>query len=121
MKVIERPSIDRFRASSDFELKLVTILSVGTAKVPSFQPSGVMSSRKIGEVIPKLPSELALFQTLWQSKRFGYSPLSLATPHGTVTGVVLPVVVGTLTVSPVVPPTQPKGSVSPMVMVDALP
>ena len=35
MKVIERPSTERFNASSDFEVKLVTILSVGTGRVPS--------------------------------------------------------------------------------------
>src|SRR5580700_8517769 len=117
MKVIERPSTDRFRASSDFELKLVTIRSVGMRRVPSSQPSVVMSSRKMGDAMPKLPSDFALFQTLWVLNRLGYSPLSVATPHGTVTAVVPPVVVGTLMVSPVRPPWQPKGRVSPMVMV----
>ena len=121
MKVMERPSTERFSASSDLELKLVTIRSVGMGRVPSSQPSVVMSSRKMGDVTPKLPSEFALFQTLWVSNRFGYSPLSVATPHGTVTGVVPPVVVGTLMVSPVRPPWHPRGRVSPMVMVEAFP
>src|SRR5580704_4010125 len=62
--VIERPSIERFRANSDLELKLVTIRSVGMAMVSSVQPSVVMSSRKIGDVTPKLGSVFALFQTL---------------------------------------------------------
>ena len=42
MNVIDRPSIERFRASSDFELKLVTIWSLGTGRVPSNSPSLVM-------------------------------------------------------------------------------
>jgi hypothetical protein len=121
MKVMDRPSMDRFRASSDFELKLVTIRSVGIRRVPSNRPSVVMLSSKIGEVMPKLPSEPALLNTLCVSNTFGYSPLSVAIPQGTVTGVVPFVVVGTLTVKPVVPPWQPNGNVSPIVIVEALP
>ncbi len=113
--------MERFSASSDFELKLVTMRSVGMERVPTSRPSVVMSSRKMGDVMPKLPSVFALFQKLWLSNRFGYSPLSLAGPHGTVTGVVPFVVVGTLTVSPVRPPWHPSGSVSPMVIVEAFP
>src|SRR5579863_3347913 len=82
-----------------------------------------MSSRKIGELTPKLPSEFALFQTLWESNRLGNSPLSDPIPQGTFTSVVVPgVVVGTSTfVLPLGPPAQPSGRVSPMVTVDALP
>ena len=62
----------------------------------------------MGEVTPKLPSELALFQTLCESNRFGNSPLSLAIPQGTVTSVVVPgVVVGTVTS---VTPVRPSGA-----------
>ena len=87
------------------------------------QPSVVTLSRKIGEVTPKLPSEPELFQTLCESKRFGNSPLSVAIPQVTVTGVVVPgVVVGTLTtVVPFGPPAHPSGRVSPIVTVEAVP
>jgi hypothetical protein len=96
MNVIDRPSIERFKASSDFELKLVTILSLGIGSVPNGQPSVVKLSRNIGELTPKLPSVVELFHTLCESFRFGASPLSLAIPQGTVTLVVVPgVVVGT--------------------------
>ena len=76
------------------------------------EPSAARLSRKMGEVTPKLPSESALFQTLWESERFGNSPLSLAIPHGTVTAVVTPVVVvGTATVVlPFGPPAHPRGT-----------
>jgi hypothetical protein len=123
MNVMDFPSIERFSASSDFELKLVTILSLGIGREPSSQPSVVTLSRKIGEVTPKLPSEPELFQTLCESKRFGNSPLSEAIPQVTVTGVVVPgVVVGTLTtVVPFGPPAHPSGRVSPIVTVEAVP
>jgi hypothetical protein len=34
MKVSDFPSIERFKANSDFELKLVTIWSLGIGEVP---------------------------------------------------------------------------------------
>jgi hypothetical protein len=43
-------------------------------------PAGVIWSKKIGAVIPKLPSTLSLFQTLLLLVVDGYAPLSLATP-----------------------------------------
>src|SRR5579862_9389487 len=119
MKVRDFPSAERFSASSDLEVKLVTILSVGMAIVPSRSPDVDRLSRKIGELMPKLESVPALFQTLCESFRFGYSPLSLATPQGTFTLVVPPggVVFGTLTVTA----TQPGGNVSPITTVSAVP
>jgi hypothetical protein len=54
------PSSERFKASSDFELKLVTIWSLGIGSVPRRWPSVAMLSRKIGEVKPKLPSAVSL-------------------------------------------------------------
>src|SRR5215469_4580145 len=101
------PSLERFSASSDFELKLVTIRSLGIASVLRRSPLVVRLSRKIGDETPKLPSLLALFQTLCESLRFGNSPLSEATPQGTVTGVVPPARSGTFTTEfPFGPPTQ---------------
>src|SRR5579863_5561758 len=123
MNVSDFPSTERLSASSDFELKLVTIKSVGIASVPRRSPLVVRLSRKIGEEIPKLPSLFELFQTLCESLRFGNSPLSEAIPQGTVTEVVTPgVVVGTSTTElPFGPPTHPGGNVSPIVMVSAVP
>jgi len=112
MNVREFPSTERLIASSDFELKLVTIKLLGTVSVPSRVPLVVRLSRKIGEVMPKLPSVAALFQTLCESFRFGNPPLSLATPQVTITGVVPPAMRGTLTVVvPFGPPAQPSGKV----------
>src|SRR5215472_4204405 len=122
MKVRDCPSTDRLSASSDFELKLVTIRSVGTGKEPRNSPSVVILSRKIGDVIPKLLSLAALFHTLCESLLLGNSPLSLAMPQGTVTGVVPPAMSGTLTtVLPFAPPAHPSGRVSPAVTVSAVP
>src|ERR1700677_289627 len=123
MNVKDLPSAERLSANSDFELKLVTIRLEGTANVPSGWPSGVRSSRKIGEVTPKLPSLFALFHTLCKLKSLGNSPLSLAMPQGTVTLVVTPgVVVGTATtVLPFAPPAHPGGKFSPTVTVSAVP
>src|SRR5271168_1507186 len=123
MKVIDLPSTERFSASSDLELKLVTSLALGIGSVPSNLPSVLRLSRKIGELTPKLPSEFALFHTLCESARFGNSPLSDATPQATVTFVVVPgVVVGTATtVLPFAPPAHPRGKFSPMVTVAAVP
>src|SRR5215471_18151761 len=111
------PSVDRFTASSDFELKLVTRRFVGTGSVPRRFPSVVRLSRKIGEVTPKLPSGLSLFQTLWLSARFGYSPLSTAVPHLTFTLATPPPRRGIETV----PATQPGGKVSPITTVVDVP
>src|SRR5579864_6746131 len=73
--------VDRLSASSDFELKLVTIWSFrlarlelfGTSSVLTNQPDGVSSSRKIFDVMPKLPSMGALLNTV------GYVPSYFAT------------------------------------------
>src|ERR1700751_4167242 len=108
---MDLPSTERFKASSDFELKLVTMRSLGTASVPIFLQSVVRLSRKMGEVTPKLPSDLSLSKTL------GYFPSAVAVAHATFTGVVPPASSGTLTVLA----TQPGGSVWPMVTVAALP
>jgi len=88
MNVIELPSLDRLRAISDFEGKLVTSKLVGTAKVLTSVPPGVSWSRKIGEAIPKLPSTAALFQTLFVLPMAGNEPLSVAPflGHDAVTG-----------------------------------
>jgi len=64
MNVIAVPSDERFSASSDVELKLVVTRLDGTGRVLTSVPVGVIWSRKIGDVIPKLPSALSLFQTL---------------------------------------------------------
>src|SRR5580704_15150478 len=122
MNVMEFPSTERFKANSDFELKLVTIRLLGIGRESSKRPSVLRLSRKIGELTPKLPSEPELFQTLWESERFGNSPLSEATPQVTVTFVVPLVVVGTATtVLPFGPPGQPSGKVAPVVTVEAFP
>src|SRR5580704_5692378 len=122
MNVTDFPSIERFSASSDFELKLVTIRSLGIGSVPRSRPSVERLSRKIGELTPKLPSEPELFHTLCESLRLGASPLSLETPQVTVTFVVPPAVSGTATtVLPFGPPAHPRGNTSPIVMVAAVP
>src|ERR1700722_16241467 len=119
---MEFPSTERFKANSDFEQKLVTILLLGIGREPSNSPSVSRLSRKIGEVTPKLPSEPELFQTLWVSLRFGNSPLSEATPQVTVTFAIPLVVVGTATTKlPFGPPGHPSGSVSPITIVSAVP
>src|ERR1700722_13936427 len=128
MKVRLLPSAERFRASSDLELKLVTIWLLGTCSSPSKKPKGLRFQRTIGEETPKLGSLLALFQTLWLSLRFGASPLSLAYPQLTVTAVV-PVEGGrrgTFTVAGlglVTGPVfrHPCGNISPGVTVPAFP
>src|SRR5580704_17390971 len=101
------PSVERFTASSDFELKLVTRRSVGIGRVSRSSPRVVMLSKKIGEVRPKLPSAVSLFHTLCVSVKLGYSPLSIAVAHFTLTLVVPPAIRGTATV----PATQPGGKV----------
>src|SRR4029077_13039935 len=111
MKRIDRPSVERFSASSDLELKLVTIMSVGTASVPSRSPLVLRLSRKIGEVIPKLPSGPSLLKTV------GYVPSATAVAHFTFTVVVPPASSGSVTVRA----TQPGGRVCPTETVDAFP
>src|SRR5215469_16393779 len=85
MNVRDFPSTERFIASSDFELKLVTILSVGTGRAPNSTPSVVKLSKTIGDETPKLPSVFELFQTLCGSEACGAFPRSLAKPQGTFT------------------------------------
>src|ERR1700677_2482725 len=90
MNVRKFPSRERFSASSDFELKLVTIwvLSLviprsrlfGTSRELNLRPNGVISSRKIRDVIPKLASTGALLNTK------GYNPLFTAVTHPPVEG-----------------------------------
>src|ERR1700730_10310716 len=78
MNVTTSPLVDRFSASSDLELKLVTIRcgSIGTER--RTRPSGAISSRKIGEVTPKLPSTVSLSQTLFGLPGEGNNPLAIA-------------------------------------------
>src|ERR1017187_714901 len=78
MKVITLPSVDRFSPNSDLELKLVTIMLLGTAKLLTVVPDGVSWSRKMGEVTPKLPSILLLLNTLLALLVDAYAPLSVA-------------------------------------------
>src|SRR5437773_1433662 len=79
MNVIAVASVERFRASSDFELKLVTTIPGGMASVFTSTPPGVIWSRRMGDVTPQLPSALSLFHTLLVLEAVGYAPLSLAT------------------------------------------
>src|ERR1700735_354930 len=117
MKVIDFPSSERLRANSDFELKLVTIWSLGIGSVPIRKPSVVMLSRKIGEVTPKLPSAPSLLKTA------GYVPSATAVlqpellAFGMVTVVVPPAISGIV----IVPGTQTGGRVCPRVTVEASP
>src|SRR5579859_2655719 len=109
MNVSARRSVERFSASSDLELKLVTIRRGSIGSVLTTCPPGVTSSRKIGAVTPKLPSTWSLFQTLLGLPIAGNEPLSTAAtpalfgpPHFAVGG-------------------QRGGSNSPTVTVDAVP
>src|SRR5580700_11928982 len=112
MKVIDLPSTERFTASSDFELKLVTISPVGIAREPTRWPSVVTLSRKIGEVMPKWPSAALLLKTP------GNVPSAVGVLQVTATGVVPPAMSGTLTV----PATQPGGNtVTPGTSSEAVP
>jgi hypothetical protein len=64
MNVTAVPSVDRFTASSDFEEKLVVTILGGIGKVLIAAPVvGFNWSRKIGDVIPKLPSVVSLAKT----------------------------------------------------------
>src|ERR1700722_6542991 len=86
MKFTDLPSVERLRASSDFDEKLVTIWSgldatpgsvlFGTSIVLTGVPDGVSWSSTIFDVTPKLPSIVSLLKT------WGYSPPSTAVPHG---------------------------------------
>jgi len=80
MNVIAPPSADRLSATSDLELKLVVTRLVGTGSVLTTVPVGVSWSRKIGEVMPKLPSRRLLLKTLLVLVREAYAPLSVAFP-----------------------------------------
>jgi hypothetical protein len=62
------------------ELKLVTIMLLGTAKLLSVVPVGLTWSRKMGEVTPKLPSILLLLKMLLALLVEAYKPLSVALP-----------------------------------------
>src|SRR5260221_13761087 len=88
MNVSAVPSVDRFTASSDFELKLVVTMLLGMASVLVTVPVELIWSRKIGEVIPKLPSVLLFFQKLLLLVGDGEAPLSVAfaVPHTAVDG-----------------------------------
>src|ERR1700722_1378188 len=73
MKVSSLPSVERLRAPSDFELKLVTswllpgwmlgMELLGSSRLSRRKPEGVIWSRKSFEVIPKLPSTRSLLKT----------------------------------------------------------
>jgi hypothetical protein len=75
-------------AISGFEVKQVTIMLAGTGSVLTSEPVGVGRSIKIGEVTPKLPSALLLFQASLALAVEGPEPLSGATavPHAAVAG-----------------------------------
>lgn len=87
MNVRALPSVETFRANSDLEGKLVVTKPVGTASVFTSVPDGVIWSRNIGEVIPKLPSTL-LLNTLLLLPISGKAPESvvIAVPHTAVVG-----------------------------------
>ncbi len=72
MNVTARPVVDRLRASSDLDEKLVTSSWVGTSLRPITSPLGVSCHRKIGDVTPKLPSARSLLNT------YGYAPSLVA-------------------------------------------
>src|SRR5271170_6449693 len=88
MKVSSLSSVERLRAPSDFELKLVTswLLSermlrwelLGTSRLSRRKPEGVIWSRKTLEVMPKLPSTRTLLKTK------GKVPSLVAETQGTV-------------------------------------
>ena len=63
MMVRAVPFVERLRAISLFELKLVTIWLVGSVKLPTLVPDGVISPRVMGDVTPKLPSTPAFANT----------------------------------------------------------
>lgn len=72
MNVTYWPLVDWFSASSDLDEKLVTTpeppgtpgrVPSGTRSVRTSRPAGVTSFRKIGEVMPKLPSASTLLNT----------------------------------------------------------
>src|ERR1700722_3307786 len=111
MKVMDLPSVERFRASSDLELKLVTIWSLGIGNEPRRKPPVVRLSRTIGDVMPKLASAASLLKTP------GYVPSLVAMAQATATGVVPPAIKGIFTF----PAMQPGGSVSPTTTDDGLP
>src|ERR1700691_5463363 len=77
MNVTDRSLVDRFRASSDLEEKLVTrpppgCAASGMRSVLTRGPEGVTWSRNTGEVTPKLPSTRSLLNTP------GYEPSLVA-------------------------------------------
>jgi hypothetical protein len=78
MKVIAVPSVERLRATSDLELKLVVTMEVGMGSVLTNVPTGVNWSRKMGDVTPKLPSMRLLLKTLLVLVVDAYAPLSVA-------------------------------------------
>jgi hypothetical protein len=80
IKVTALPSVERFTDISDLELKLVVAKFGGIGSVLTSVPDVVSWSRKMGDVIPKLPSTLLLFQTLLLYAIEGYKPLSVAFP-----------------------------------------
>ena len=88
MNVRALPSVETFRANSDLEGKLVVTKPVGMASVFTSVPDGVIWSRNIGEVIPKLPSTLLLLNTLLLLPISGKAPesVAIAVPHTAVVG-----------------------------------
>src|ERR1700679_2871701 len=87
MKEGTLPSGEGLRAISDLEVRLVTgwLLSdprkgrelLGTSRLSRRKPEGVIWSRKIFEVMPKLASTRTLLKTS------GYLPLLVAATQGT--------------------------------------
>src|SRR6516165_9489655 len=72
MNVTSWPFVERLRASSDLEEKLVTRSREGTAIRSITWPHGVSLSRNTLEVTPKLPSTVSLLNTN------GYVPSAIA-------------------------------------------
>src|ERR1700739_2233588 len=63
MNVSAKSAWIRCKPSSDLELKLVVIRLVGTGRRRRTWPLSVNSRRKIGEIMPKLESTVALLNT----------------------------------------------------------
>jgi hypothetical protein len=78
MYVMAVPSVERFSATSDLELKLVVPRLGGIGSVLTSVPVGVSWRRKTGEVMPKLPSTRSLLNTLFVLVVEAYAPLSVA-------------------------------------------
>src|SRR5262245_39757218 len=93
MNVTKRLSVERLRAISDLDEKLVTIWSesgltcrcvlLGTSSELIHRPHGVNWSRKIFEVMPKLASTRSLLKTCgWAPPAFAVAQAEPVHPGG---------------------------------------